>query len=301
MRLRYHFEYAGARLLVFLAGRLSPRQGAWLGKRLGDAACAVLSRRRKLVQTHLARVFGEDPAQDTPEALTRSVFRQLGCTAVEHARLMGSGVTDPGSRIVFSGSEHVTEALQQGNGAILVTGHFGYWELLGASVASLGFPIAVIAKDQHNPAVNRMINLWRERMGMRVIPMASATHQILRMLRKNGVVGFLVDQDAGPGGTFVTFLGLPAATYQGPALFALRVRAPIIPCFIVREDVEQHRVIFNPPIYALPTGDEAADIQRYTQLYTAALERCVRTWPDHWFWVHRRWKTKAIENEAIPQ
>ena len=175
---------------------------------------------------------------------------------------------------------------------ILVTGHFGYWELLGASVAALGYPMAVVAKDQHNPAVNTLIIKGREKLGMKVISMAAATHAIMRALRRNECVGLLMDQDAGPGGTFVDFLGLEASTYQGPALFALRSGAPIIPCFIIREGAEHHRIVFESPIEAVPTGDEIADIQRYTQTYTAVLERYVRTYPDHWFWVHRRWKTR---------
>jgi KDO2-lipid IV(A) lauroyltransferase len=299
MTLQHHLEYAGMRLLMALAAGISPARGAWIGERLGDLAFGVVRKRRELVERHLARVFGETHSPEERADLARAVYRQIGRTAMEHARLIATRTADIRDRLRASGEERVRQALQEGRGVILVTGHFGYWELLGAAVAALGYPIGVVAKDQHNPAVNRHLIACRERLGMRVIPMATATHAILRTLRRNECVGFLADQDAGPGGVFVRFLEQPASTYQGPALFALRTGAPIIPCFIVREGIERHRVAFEEPIRATPSGDEAADIQGYTQQYTAALERYVRAYPDHWFWVHRRWKTPPPVRDAV--
>ena len=259
---------------------------------MGDLAFDLVRKRRDLVKQHLGRVFGNEYEPDALHKLARNVYRQLGRLATEHARLLAAETTDIRDRITVIGDDHIGQARRQGKGVILVTGHFGYWELLGASVAALGYPMAVVAKDQHNPAVNALIIKGREKLGMKVISMAAATHAIMRTLRRNECVGLLMDQDAGPGGTFVDFLGLEASTYQGPALFALRSGAPIIPCFIIREGAERHRIVFESPIEAVPTGDETADIQRYTQAYTAVLERYVRMYPDHWFWVHRRWKTR---------
>lgn len=294
MTLKHHIEYTGVRLLMRMAGMLSPSGGDWIGERLGDLAFDLVRKRRALVQQHLARVFGHEYEPNALHHIARDVYRQLGRIATEHARLLTAETIDIRDRITVTGADHIAQARQQENGVILVTGHFGYWELLGASVAALGHPVAVVAKDQHNPAVNALIIKGRERLGMRVIPMATATHAILRTLRRNECIGLLMDQDAGAGGVFVNFLGLPASTYQGPALFALRSGAPIIPCFIIREGAERHRVVFESPIEVTPSGDESTDIQRYTQTYTTVLERYVRMYPDHWFWVHRRWKTRPV-------
>jgi len=292
MTLKHHIEYTGVRLLMHITALLSPSRGVWIGERMGNLAFDLVRKRRDLVKQHLGRVFGNEYEPDALHKLARNVYRQLGRLATEHARLLAAETTDIRDRITVIGDDHIAQARRQGKGVILVTGHFGYWELLGASVAALGYPMAVVAKDQHNPAVNALIIKGREKLGMKVISMAAATHAIMRTLRRNECVGLLMDQDAGPGGTFVDFLGLEASTYQGPALFALRSGAPIIPCFIIREGAEHHRIVFESPIEAVPTGDEIADIQRYTQTYTAVLERYVRMYPDHWFWVHRRWKTR---------
>jgi len=292
MTLKHHIEYTGVRLLMHITALLSPSRGVWIGERMGNLAFDLVRKRRDLVKQHLGRVFGNEYEPDALHKLARNVYRQLGRLATEHARLLAAETTDIRDRITVIGDDHIAQARRQGKGVILVTGHFGYWELLGASVAALGYPMAVVAKDQHNPAVNALIIKGREKLGMKVISMAAATHAIMRTLRRNECVGLLMDQDAGPGGTFVDFLGLEASTYQGPALFALRSGAPIIPCFIIREGAERHRIVFESPIEAVPSGDETADIQRYTQAYTAVLERYVRMYPDHWFWVHRRWKTR---------
>ncbi|MBI4551620.1 MAG: lysophospholipid acyltransferase family protein [Candidatus Latescibacteria bacterium] len=299
MTLRHGIEYAGVRLLIALAGTVSPETGFRLGGLLGELTFRVIRTRRHVVMQNLVRAFGDGYGKDTMTQLAQAAYRHLGQTAVEHARLLASRATAITGRVEVNGADHLAQAVQQGRGAVLVTGHFGHWELLGATVAALGYPISVVAKDQHNPAVNRLINEGRERLGLRVIPMASATHAVVRALRRNECVGLLVDQDAGPGGTFVQFLGAPASTYQGPALFALRTGAPIIPCFIVRTGVERHQVVFEPPIQAVPADDEAADIQQYTQQYTTVLERYVRAHPDHWFWVHRRWKTAAPREKIL--
>lgn len=291
MKLSHRVEYAGLRLLMSLTRRLSPARAARVGEVLGELVFHVTGMRKKLVMEHLVRVYGDTGENNKLRAMSRSVYRQLGRTAVEHARLLAGRTTDLRDRLEISGEEHVARARKRGRGVILITGHFGYWELLGATVALLGYPITVVAKKLHNPAVDRLVHLGRERLGMAVTLMDTAPSAVLRALRRNECVGLLTDQDAGDGGVFVEFLGLGASTYQGPALFALRTGAPIVPCFIIRSGPERHRVCFETPIEASPTGDEQADILRTTQAYTDVLARYIMDYPDHWFWVHRRWKT----------
>ncbi len=301
MKLSHLVEYAGLRLLMSLATRLSPVLATRAGDILGDLVFYVTGMRKKLVMEHLGRVYGDTGDGATPRSRARSVYRQLGRTAVEHARLLAGKTSDLRDRLTISGEEHIARARQEGRGVILITGHFGYWELLGATVALLGYPITVVAKKLHNPAVDRLMLKGRERLGMKVTNMDSAAPVMLRALRRNECIGLLADQDAGPGGVFVEFLGLRASTYQGPALFALRTGALIVPCFIIRSGPERHRVCFEAPIEATPTGDEPADIARITQAYTDVLARYILDYPDHWFWVHRRWKTPVPADSSHVQ
>ncbi len=279
-----------------LTWRLAPARASQVGDVLGALVFHLTGMRKKLVMEHMARVFGMTEGSEELRAMSRSVYRQLGRTAVEHARLLAGRTADLRDRLAVSGDEHIARARKGGRGVILITGHFGYWELLGATVAMLGYPITVVAKKLHNPAVDRLVHAGRERLGMAVATMDKAPAAVFRALRRNECVGLLADQDAGAGGVFVDFLGSRASTYQGPALFALRTGAPIVPCFIIRTGPERHRVCFETPIEAIPTGDEPADIARITQAYTDVLARYIKDFPDHWFWVHRRWKTPAPDD-----
>ena len=296
MKLSHRLEYAGLRVLMSLTRRLAPARASQVGDVLGALVFHVTGMRKKLVMEHMARVFGMSGDSEKLRAMSRSVYLQLGRTAVEHARLLAGRTADLRDRLDISGEEHIARARNGGRGVILITGHFGYWELLGATVAMLGYPITVVAKKLHNPAVDRLVHAGRERLGMAVAAMDKAPAAVYRALRRNECVGLLADQDAGAGGVFVDFLGTRASTYQGPALFALRTGAPIVPCFIIRSGPERHRVCFETPIEAIPTGDEPADIARITQAYSDVLARYIMDYPDHWFWVHRRWKTPAPED-----
>ena len=296
MKLSHRLEYAGLRVLMSLTRRLAPARASQVGDVLGALVFHVTGMRKKLVMEHMVRVFGMTRDSEALRALSRSVYRQLGRTAVEHARLLAGRTADLRDRLAVSGEDHIVQARKGGRGVILITGHFGYWELLGATVAMLGYPITVVAKKLHNPAVDRLVHARRERLGMAVATMDKAPAAVFRALRRNECIGLLADQDAGAGGVFVDFLGRRASTYQGPALFSLRTGAPIVPCFIIRSGPERHRVCFETPIEAIPTGDEPADIARITQAYTDVLARYIMDYPDHWFWVHRRWKTPAPDD-----
>ena len=296
MKLSHRLEYAGLRVLMSLTRRLAPARASRVGDILGALVFHVTGMRKKLVMKHMARVFRVTGDSEELRAMSRSVYRQLGRTAVEHARLLAGRTADLRDRLAVSGEAHIDRAREGGRGVILITGHFGYWELLGATVAMLGYPITVVAKQLHNPAVDRLVHAGRERLGMAVATMDKAPAAVFRALRRNECVGLLADQDAGAGGVFVDFLGTRASTYQGPALFALRTGAPIVPCFIIRSGPERHRVCFETPIEAIPTGDEPGDIARITQAYTDVLARYIMDYPDHWFWVHRRWKTPAPDD-----
>ena len=222
MKLSHLLEYTGLRLLMLVTRRLSPSTSSRVGERLGDLAFDVMGMRKELVMGHLERVLGRSEDTAALRGTARSVYRQLGRTAVEHARLLTKGITDVRDRLTVSGEEYIEQARSKNRGAILITGHFGYWELLGAAVAGLGHPITVVAKNLHNPAVNRLILEGRERLGMAVTDMDAAPPAILRALRRNECVGLLADQDAGSGRGIRRFsreagLDLPGAGAVRPA------------------------------------------------------------------------------------
>ncbi|MCK4427671.1 MAG: lysophospholipid acyltransferase family protein [candidate division Zixibacteria bacterium] len=125
--------------------------------------------------------------------------------------------------------------------------------------------------------------------------MGAAAKGIIKALRNNRFVAMLSDQDAGNDGTVVDFFNRPASTPKGPAAFALKMNAPIIMGFIIRESREKQKVVIEKPIFIDKSKNKEDNIQSLTQAYTSVLEEYIRKYPDHWFWPHRRWKSTTDE------
>jgi KDO2-lipid IV(A) lauroyltransferase len=197
--------------------------------------------------------------------------------------------------VEFEGLENIDRALSEKKGAVMIAGHFGSWELMGAATRQKGYPIDFLVGEQHNLLVDDMMNEYRQLMGIGIIKMGVATRGVIKALRNNRFVAMLSDQDAGRDGTMVSFFGYPASTPKGPAAFALKTDAQIIMGFIIRQDNKKQRIIFEKPIHIQKSEDKEEDIKNLTQAYTSLLEDYIRKYPDHWFWPHRRWKSTLKE------
>ena len=184
----------------------------------------------------------------------------------------------------------VEERLARGKGLIVATGHLGNWELGGAYVAARGMPIDAVARHMANPLFDRYLTRTRERIGMSIIHDDEAVKRVPRSLRAGRVVAFLVDQGAvGLASTWVPFFGRFAKTPRGPAVFALRLGAPVVFGAVVRRPSGRYMITFEA-IDTVETGDREIDVDRIVADYTQALERHVRSAPEQYFWHHRRWK-----------
>jgi KDO2-lipid IV(A) lauroyltransferase len=200
------------------------------------------------------------------------------------------------NRTVTEGWEELHEARSLGRGVILVTGHYGNWEIAAASVAARGVPIAAIVRRQGNRLVDERLQELRRNLGVETIYQGQAPTRVPRILRANGVVGIVGDQDARKSGVFTPFFNRPASTHRGPALFALRLNAPVFSCIArrlpgndVRYEVRGRRVEVGR------TGNLDEDVRALLTELSRRLEEEVRRAPEQYFWFHRRWKTRPPE------
>jgi len=175
---------------------------------------------------------------------------------------------------------------------IVVLGHFGNWELMAALVTRRGYPASVVATPVYDPRLDRLLVDARARHGVHTISRGSpsAARHLLSGLRRNAILGMLIDQDTDVDGVFVPFFGRAAYTPSGPAALALKTGAAVIFGFILREGASRHRLILQGPIELIRTGDPARDIQENTARFTREIEQWIRSHPDHWVWMHNRWK-----------
>ena len=270
--------------------RLLPWETACrIGARLGAAGYSPLRIRKDVVEKQIAGAFPEKNA-DEVQRIARASFEHLGRTAIETALLPGleGGVLGLVERV--DGWDHVERARTVGKGMIFVAGHHGNWELLGGYIAARGIPFEVIARGMGNPLFGDYINEIRTSLGMIVMHDSDAVKRTPRALRAGRAVGFLSDQGVkGLASTFVTFLGRPAKTPRGAAVFALRFNAPVFFVDGIRLPNGKYRVIIEPVEVPL-TGDRETDVDAIMVRFTELLEKWVREVPEQYFWQHRRWR-----------
>ena len=188
--------------------------------------------------------------------------------------------------------ERLKDALAEGHGVVVLTGHIGTWEWLSAAFSLSGLPVTAIAKTQPNAEYSRVLDDLRATIGAEIF--SRGTSELLaaaRALRKGKLLGFLADQDGGPGGAFIEFLGKTAATPLGPAVFSRKFRAPVIPAFILRRPDGKHTVRVYERMEYVDTGDTEKDLYDLTVRMTRLMEEVIRENPTQWLWFQKRWNT----------
>jgi KDO2-lipid IV(A) lauroyltransferase len=289
-KIRHQIEYLFTRGVGTLVQILPYNAAIFIGSFLGDLAFSLLRIRRKVAIDNLKRAFGQTYTEKEFKKIAREAYRNIGRGFVEYA--MFPALKNRLDKLVeFEGLENFDKALKDRKGAVLIAGHFGSWELMGAATRQKGYPLDFLVGEQHNLLVDNLMNKYRQLMGIGIIKMGVATRGVIKALRNNRFVAMLSDQDAGTDGAVVDFFGYPASTPKGPAAFALKTGAPVIMAFIIRKNNGKQRVILEEPIYIQESSNKEEDIRKLTQAYTSLLEDYVRKYPDHWFWPHRRWKS----------
>ncbi|MCI0698070.1 lysophospholipid acyltransferase family protein [candidate division KSB1 bacterium] len=299
-RLKHWLEYQGVLFLLFLAQTLPLTVVLFLGRMLGQFTFSILRIRRRVALENLAQAFPEKTAAELKQIARRS-YENFGTMMLEYLRLPRLSATELRQRIRFAMPQEQNpyeQALSLGKGAICMTGHFGNWEYMGALVASMQYPMIYLYQEQNNPYVDALIRDTRTKMNMPSIPRGAALRGILKALREKKFVAILADQDAGSNGIFVNFLGRPASTGRGPAAFVLKMAAPLVFCVAIREPSGRHRIEAELLTFDFSRDDasisEEEKLQLATEAWTKVLEKYIRQHPDHWFWMHRRWKTRPV-------
>jgi Kdo2-lipid IVA lauroyltransferase/acyltransferase len=292
IRWKHHVEYGLLRGSLAVLHHLPFGLALWLARRLGDLAFDVVRLRRRVTLDNLRRVFGDERSERDLARVARTCYRNFAMTAVELGLCAHRPPDELEKRVVVDHAECIAAAAADGRGIVYLTAHFGNWELLGARIGRIDRRLHAVAGDQKNLLVDRFLRRLRERLGIGVIPMATAARDTLRVLREGGSVALVADQDAGRSGVFVDFLGYPAACHLAPLRFAYRTGAPVIIGFCRRTGPGALRGELHGPILPDLSRPEDEEALRLLRLYNETLERAVRAEPEQWLWMHRRWKTR---------
>ncbi len=287
--------YGFIMLLGVLVRSLSRSNSTLIAHRIGDFAFQVLKLRRPLVEQSLAHTFPEKNFTEI-KALARRVYRNQAENLIEMLRLpLTKTAEDAASLMDIDAREFLAKTAEVNKGCVLLSAHFGNWELLALCSGLLVAPVTIVVKEVKNHAINRQINLWRTMRGNRTIYDWQALREGLRTLRKGGVLSILGDQ-SDPSGTFFTeFLGRRTSVFLGPAFFALNAGVPLFVAMCRRTAGGRYTVDIEEVPITSP-GKERADIEELACRYTKVLERYIYQYPEEWFWLHNRWKrTETVQ------
>jgi KDO2-lipid IV(A) lauroyltransferase len=218
--------------------------------------------------------------------------RNIGMTFME---IMYMPALNPGNIRRFVAIERedlLREAVAENKGVVMLTIHMDNWEWLGTALSLYGYPLTSFAKKQPDESVNMIMEYLRRNAGIELFTRGtSETVAAAKAMKKGKMLGFVADQDGGYEGIFLSFLGKMASTPIGPAFFAKKFKAPIVPMFIVRRPEGGHKTIVGDKFYYQDTGDERKDMYECTKKMTAIVEEVIRKYPDNWLWFQRRWNT----------
>ncbi len=283
--------YSAFDILTALASAFPPRAALAAGRGLGIIIGTVLRYRRRDADRALQCAFSQMSA-DERRRILRAMYRHLGCNVIEMLRLEKAGRAYLMSHIEWRGREHLDAALAEGRGVLMLSAHTGNWELGITALPALGYPASVVVKRIRSSAVNAGIERVRRQFGLQLLPSQGAYRDCLRALRRNEVLGFVLDQNRTIyDGIFVEFFGLPACTSPGLAHMAATSGAPVVPVFMERIADDRHCFNVSPSLEP-PADRTAAALAEATQRYCRVIEDFVRRHPEQWIWIHRRWKTQ---------
>lgn len=287
---RFALEAAAASIVAWLLRRLPRRCVLALGRGLGRLWSDLDPRHVRIAAANLRASFPHWPEERVLRT-ARGVYVHFGATLLDMLWL-GSR---PASRILalldVEGAEHARDATAGETGALMLSGHFGNWELGGLAQGHMFGGIGVLARPLDNPALDARLCGFRMLTGNTVIYKERAVQQLLRLLRERKSVAILIDQNV-QDGVFVDFFGRKAATTSLVAALALKTGAPVLPGFVELLEDGRYRLRYRAPIRWSPSGDRQRDLVELTQRLTRVIEEAVRECPEQWLWLHRRWKTQ---------
>ena len=242
------------------------------------------------MHANLVRAFPEQ-SEEWRQRVARESYRHLGREALNMVALGYRSADDVRERTPIANWDELKAAVDRGRGVVMATAHMGNWELGGASVAVRGVPTDAVVQRQRNRLVDRNIVAAREKLGLGVIDRKKASKLVLPALKAGHLIGFVADQDAGRNGVFVPFFGHMASTHRGAALFALRADCPLFVGVTVRLPDGRYDCRTSE-IDVDRSGPLEEVITRMTAAFTARIEAEIRTAPEQYFWLHKRWKTR---------
>ena len=230
--------------------------------------------------------------------IVRSNLVHLSKSVVELLRISRLSKKRTMKLVDFEGLSILRRALEERQGAVVVTAHFGNFDLLAVAACLQGIPLHILTRTQKNKGVNNFWMKARARYGVNFIAPKNSVYKMHKVLRSGQALAMVIDQHMPQGrGITVEFFGRPASTTHAPALMAIVAKAPIIPVTIERLPNGFHRAVIEEEIRIDFENKREEEVIVVTKKLNQWLEEKIKKRPDHWLWIHRRWKLNTGDND----
>ncbi|MGA2811551.1 MAG: lysophospholipid acyltransferase family protein [Candidatus Acidiferrum sp.] len=291
--MRDWLQYAALWITVKSLGVLPRPLARWKASVAARMCVACLPKLRQTADFNLRLAFPDWEEKQRREVIGKMV-RNLGWMAAEFARFPKYNTESIEQFVVLDGHENFLAGKQRGKGVIYLTGHIGAWELSSFAHARYGFPLHYMARPIDNPRIDAFVNRYRGLSGNLPIFKNESARVMLKVLKEQGTVGILADQNTMPQeGVFVDFFGTPACTSTGIARVALHTDAAVVPGYCYWDPaMRKYRLRFEPPVELTRTGDGERDVRENTARFAKIIEEIIKRHPEQWVWLHARWKTR---------
>jgi len=271
------------------------RFNLWLGRRFGAMVYALSGKRGRITYANLKAAFQGEKTPGEIRRITKGVYRNASQTFAEILSMTKFDKRYIDKYVVVRNRERLKEGSKNPKGMILISAHFGNWELSTVTSVMIGFPLHLFVREQKMKRLDELLNMLRESKGSIVIRKGADAKNIFRVLHRGKSVGILADQNAGPNGELLDFFGRPASTAKGPYRFAQKSGAWILPAFIHRVKGPYHEIVVEKPM-VIKKGE---DVTPYMREYNRLLEKHIRAYPDQWLWMHKRWKMTPVKKVMV--
>ncbi len=289
-RIKNWFIYIFVLFIVKLLRNMSRIGAIKLMRFMGSLGFRLAKGEREKTIRHLTRAFGDKMTKQQIERLAKQVFLHFSTVAVDAVRMPLVLREGTDKYVRADNLPKLDKLLAAGKGAIILTGHFGNWEMLGAYLAQHGYPLKVVGTSAYDKRLDKMIVETRNLAGYENIARGKGTREIVRHLKSKGILGILVDQDTKVEGVFVNFFKQPAHTAVGPVVLAEKFNMPIVPVFVRLNKDLLYDIEVLEPVVCDDTGDREKDLINNTQKCSDAYEHIISRYPSQWVWMHERWK-----------
>jgi len=278
----------------FLAKIMPIRVCYAAAERIGRLYAKFAEKDREGLRANLKVVLGEDVDETVVDKHTAAVFKNFAKYLADFFKFPRFTERNISGNIELEGRKYMDECLSEGKGLILLSLHLGNWELGGAIVGGLKYPISAIVLEHTSKRVNGFFIRQRAINGLRSIPIGGRIKECFELLKRNEVLAIVGDKDYTSSGIYVDFFGKKALMPKGPAVISLKTGAPIVFCALVRKKDDTYKFCFEKPIRFKSTGDHNEDIRALMGEYLAIFEKYIRENPDQWYAFRKLWDQEEI-------